>query len=105
MHFVAHALDKPDAIERRLAILASHRAYLAEAPGRFGVTILLSGPLTTDDAETIIGSFLLIEADDRQSAEALFAGEPMVEAQIWAAFHLHAVTLRQNAMQDASGAT
>ncbi len=105
MHFVAHALDKPDALETRLAVLDEHRAYLDKAPERWGVTILLSGPLTMDDGATMIGSFFLLEVENRQAAEALFAGDPMVKAGIWAAFNPHNVTLRQNAMQGANRVT
>ena len=99
MHFVAHALDKSDALGRRCAILAEHRAYLDTAPQRLGVRILLSGPLTMDDGETMIGSFFLVDAKDRQSVDALFAGDPLARADVWASLRVHAVTLRQNAMQ------
>lgn len=99
MLFVAHALDKADASEQRRAVLSEHRAYLERAPKQLGVRILLSGPLTTDDGGMMIGSFFLIEADDRQAIEALFANDPLVKAEIWSALSLQAVTLRQNAMQ------
>lgn len=46
MHFVVHALDKPDALSCRQAVLAAHRTYLDQAPARHGVRVLLSGPLS-----------------------------------------------------------
>lgn len=98
MLFIAHALDKADNHERRLAVLADHRAYLDQAPEEFAVRVLLSGPLTSDDGETMIGSFFLLEAEHRRSVEALFAGDPMTEANVWTSLSLHAVMLRQNAM-------
>ena len=55
--------------------------------------------LETDDGETMIGSFFLLEAPSRKSAEALFASDPMKQAGVWSSFNLHAVTLRQNALQ------
>lgn len=101
MLFIAHALDKADSHERRLAVLADHRAYLEVAPDRLAVRVLLSGPLTSDDGETMIGSFFLLEAQHRRLVEALFAGDPMNEANVWTSLNLHAVTLRQNAMNEA----
>ncbi len=96
MHFVVHAIDKPDALPRRLAVIEAHRAYLATAPARHGVTVLLSGPLLADDGETMQGSFFLLEAEDRAAIEALFADDPLGAADVWAARQVSAVMLRQN---------
>ncbi len=98
MHFVAHALDTPGALERRQAVLSRHRAYLDTAPQRLGVRVLLSGPLTTDDGLTMIGSFFLLDAEDRVAVDALFAGDPMAAADIWTSLEVNAVTIRQNNM-------
>ncbi len=98
MHFVVHALDKPDALPRRQAVLAAHRAYLDQAPARHGVRVLLSGPLTSDDGARMIGSFFLLEAPDRAAIEAMFASDPMATADVWKQRQVQAVTLRQNAM-------
>ncbi|WP_298971845.1 YciI family protein [uncultured Roseobacter sp.] len=98
MHFVVHALDKPDALSRRHAVLAAHRTYLDQAPARHGVRVLLSGPLTSDDGARMIGSFFLLEAPDRKAIDAMFAADPMANADVWELRHLQAVTLRQNAM-------
>ena len=62
MLFVLHALDKPDALPRRLAAYDAHKAHLGDT-GRFEVTILMSGPLTTDDGQTMIGSFSKTRCD------------------------------------------
>ena len=99
MHFVVHALDKRDALPRRLAVLAAHRVYLDEAPKRHGVTVLLSGPMTSDDGARMIGSFFLLEAPDRTAIDAMLAADPMATADVWEQRHLQAVTLRQNAMR------
>jgi uncharacterized protein YciI len=98
MHFVVHALDKLDALPRREAVLAAHRAYLDQAPARHGVRVLLSGPLTSDDGTRMIGSFFLLDAPERKAIDALFAWDPMATADVWDHRHLQAVTLRQNAM-------
>lgn len=99
MHFAVHALDKPDALPRRQAVLAAHRAYLDQAPARHGVRVLLSGPLTSDDGLQKIGSFFLLEAPEREAIEAMLAADPMAKADVWELRHLQAVTLRQNAMR------
>lgn len=101
MHFVVHALDKPNALPRRQAVLAAHRAYLDQAPARYGVRVLLSGPLTSDDGVRMIGSFFLLEAAERKAIEAMLAADPMANADVWELRHLQAVTLRQNAMSGA----
>ena len=98
MHFVVHALDKPDALNRRMQTIDAHRRHLAEAPSRHGVKVLLSGPLTDDDGATMRGSFFLLEADQRDAVEALFAEDPLQSADVWEQRSISAVTIRQNAM-------
>ena len=98
MHFVVHALDKPDALPRRMEALAAHRAYLDHGPAVHGVTVLLSGPLTSDDGERMVGSFFLLEAGGREAIEAMFADDPLNAADVWASRDVTAVTIRQNAM-------
>ena len=64
MHFITHCLDRPDALDTRLAHYDEHRAYLATAK----VRLVVAGPLVADDGETMIGSLFLTEADrDRKS--------------------------------------
>ena len=98
MHFTLKAFDKPDALDRRMAVIADHRAYLDTAPAQHGVTVLLSGPLTNDDGDRMIGSFFLLDAPDRARIEAMFADDPLVAADVWGDVHLTAVTIRQNNM-------
>ena len=98
MRFVVHALDKPDALPRRLAVIAAHRAHLDEAPARHSVRVLLSGPLTSDDGETMRGSFFLLEAPDRAAVNALFAEDPLSDADVWRERTVTAVAIRQDAM-------
>ena len=58
MLFVLHALDRPGALPKRLANYDAHKAFLADTSPH-GVTILMSGPLTADDGQTMIGSLFL----------------------------------------------
>ena len=98
MQFVAHALDKPGALARRQEALAAHRAYLDQVGDRAGVTVLLSGPLVSDDGETMCGSFFLIDAPDRATVEAIFAADPLASADVWQKLTITAVAIRQNQM-------
>jgi len=101
MRFVIYALDKPDALPRRLANIDAHRSYLGEAPERHGIKILLSGPLTQDDGETMRGSFFLLEAENRAVIEEFLAGDPMGAADVWSDLQISAVFVRQDNMSAA----
>lgn len=98
MHFIVHALDKPDALPRRLGALAAHRAYLDTAQVEHGVRVLLSGPLTSDNGKRMTGSFFLLDAPNRAAIEAMFADDPIDNAGVWETRTVTAFALRQNNM-------
>ena len=100
MHFVVHALDRPDALARRLGVIDAHRAYLAASGSRHRARILMSGPLMDDAAQTMTGSFFLIEASGRHEVEALFADDPLAQADVWASCTITAFHLRTNAWEE-----
>lgn len=79
MHFITHCLDRPGALETRLAHYDEHRAYLAAAP----VHIVVGGPLLADDGETMIGSLFLTEADDRAAVEEFNRNDPFFQHGVW----------------------
>lgn len=85
-HFIIHCLDTPGALPQRLQHYDDHKAYLASA----SVNILVSGPLTSDDGQTMIGSFFLIEAPAKADAEAFNAADPFRRAGIWGEIRIHA---------------
>lgn len=82
MLFTIHALDRPGALPTRLAHYDAHKAFLAD-PSRFGVTIVMSGPLVEDDGVTAKGSFFLVEAADRTAVETFHRADPFHAAGIW----------------------
>jgi len=88
-HYIIHCLDQPDALPRRLEHYDAHRAYLQTAPEKTSVKMLVSGPLMSDDGETMIGSCFLVEAEDRAAVEAFNAADPFHKAGIWASIHIH----------------
>ena len=85
MHFVIHCLDKPNAVQQRLAHYDAHKAYLS-APT---VAILVSGPLLAPDQETMIGSFFLVEAESQAQVEAFHNNDPFKKAAIWEKVSIH----------------
>lgn len=90
MHFVIRCLDKPDALETRLATMQAHKDYIATNP----IKVLLSGPLTRDDGETVIGSFFLVEAADRAEVERFQRDDPLYQASIWQSIEVDAFAKR-----------
>ena len=78
MLFVIFGIDRPGTT-LRADLIDAHRAYLAEAP----IKILSSGPLTEDGSDTMIGSLLIVEAQDRTEVEAFMADEPMAQAGLY----------------------
>jgi uncharacterized protein len=88
-HYIVHCLDAPDALPRRLEHYEAHKAYLATAPESIPLRILVSGPLVSDDGETMIGSLFLIEADTKAEVETFNAGDPFRKAQVWASINIH----------------
>ena len=85
MHYIIHCLDKPDALQTRLANYDAHKAYLAKAP----VKIVISGPLVADDGETMIGSCFLVEAGSKEEVLAFHNADPFKAADVWAHVHIN----------------
>lgn len=98
MRFIVHAIDKPEALPRRMSAIEVQRAYLDRAPAAHGLKVLLSGPLTDDEGQTMIGAFFLLDAPDRNSVEAFFAGNPLNCADVWENRTVKAANIRQDKM-------
>lgn len=82
MLFAIHGIDRPGALDARLAHYEAHKAFLSDTSA-LGVKIVMSGPLVADDGTTMIGSLFLIEAPDRAAVEAFNAADPFKKADIW----------------------
>jgi uncharacterized protein len=80
MLFIVHAVDRTDALPTRLENYDAHKVFLSDT-SRFGVKIVMSGPLVGDDNKTMIGSFFLVEAPSR--TEAFHHSDPFFAAGIW----------------------
>lgn len=82
MLFAIHAVDRAGALPTRLANYDAHKTFLSDT-SPFGVKIVMSGPLVSDDGATMIGSLFLIEAPGRAEVEAFNRGDPFAAAGIW----------------------
>jgi uncharacterized protein len=90
MLFVIFCLDKPGHESVRLEHYEAHKAYLATAPHK----TIMSGPLTTDDDKTMIGSFFLVETDERKALEKFVTNDPFNKANIWKQIEIRAFRKR-----------
>jgi uncharacterized protein YciI len=88
--FIIHCLDKPGTAEKRSANMQAHRDYLAAEP----IKVVLSGPLTTDDGKTVIGSFFMVDAADRGEIEQFQRADPLFNSGIWATVDVRAFAKR-----------
>jgi uncharacterized protein YciI len=82
MYFAIVAIDRPGAFDLRARTRPAHREYLQAPPA--GVTYRLGGPLLAPDGVTMIGSLLVIEAQDLAAAERFAAGDPYRNADLFA---------------------
>lgn len=81
--YVVYAKDKADSLQQRLDEYAAHRAYV-EAQDELGqVSVVISGPLQTDDGTIMIGSMILLDAPDRETVMQFVADNPFNKAGIW----------------------
>lgn len=80
--FAVHALDKPGALPLRLEHYAAHRSFL-ETDKEFGVAVVTSGPLQSDDGEIMVGSLFIMEAADRAAITAFVAADPFTTEAVW----------------------
>ncbi len=80
--FAVHALDKTDALPRRLEHYSAHRNFI-EADQIYGVSVILSGPLQSDDGETMIGSLFIIDAPGRAEVESFAKADPFMVEGVW----------------------
>jgi uncharacterized protein YciI len=79
-YFVMTCLDKPGALDLRLATREPHLAWLA---GVEGVRVRLAGPFL-DEAGEMIGSMFILEAADLDAVRAFSAADPYTLAGLFA---------------------
>lgn len=81
--FAVHAMDGPDTLQLRLDHYAAHRTFVEDQETQ-GITVILSGPLQTDDGEVMTGSLFVLAAEDRAAIDTFVANDPFTKKGVWA---------------------
>lgn len=80
--FAVHAIDRPNTLQLRLDQYAAHRAFVEDQETQ-GVTVILSGPLQSDDGELMTGSLFVLEACERSIIDRFVANDPFTLQGVW----------------------
>jgi uncharacterized protein len=75
MLYAVICTDKPNSLAIRKAKRPEHLEYLDS----LGDTLVLAGPFTEADGETMNGSLIVIEAASLQAAKSIAAGDPFAK--------------------------
>jgi len=65
MFYALICTDNPNSLDLRLTNRPDHAAYLKS----LGDTLVLAGPFTKDDGQTMNGSLIVVEAPSREAAK------------------------------------
>jgi uncharacterized protein YciI len=79
MLFCIFGIDKPNMGETRAKVMPAHVEYLSNAP----IKLVMSGPLTSDDGDAIVGSLYVVEAEGRAAIEEFCENDPLIQADVW----------------------
>lgn len=82
---IGHGAPGIDAVHDEL--VARHRRYLRE--GGYLDRFIVRGPLLSDDGERWMGSAMLVELPDRQTADAMLAQDPFSLEGLYARVETH----------------
>jgi uncharacterized protein YciI len=77
-YFALHCVDKPGALDLRMATREAHLAYI----GTLGTAVRLAGPFLDADG-AMCGSLIVLEAEDLAAAEAISASDPYRRAGLF----------------------
>jgi uncharacterized protein YciI len=88
VHFVIHAVDRPDALATRAKHYRAHRIHLDQA-GRHGVSVMTAGTLVAPDGETPVGSLFVLEAENRAAIDAFVDTDPYQVNRVWEHVEVH----------------
>ncbi|RAT96658.1 YciI family protein [Brevibacillus sp. Leaf182] len=89
MLFLVHAVDRGENGEDRLRWYKAHREHMARIEA-YNIQIVMAGPLVEEQhGETMIGSFLLIEAENKSYVEAFIHDDPFYVNEVWEQISIH----------------
>ena len=80
MFYALICTDKPESLAIRNAHRPEHLAYLES----LGESLVLAGPFTAEDGETMNGSLIVVEAASLGAARKIAAGDPFAKAGLFA---------------------
>jgi uncharacterized protein YciI len=86
MQFMAYCLDKPGALEVRMANRPKHVEYLASYDDK----IVYAGPLL-DDQDNMMGSLLVLDLADRAAMDTFLKNDPYAKAGLFQSVAVHGV--------------
>lgn len=77
--FMIRCLDKANSLDLRLQTRAAHLEWLMSVQDK----IVICGPLLSDDGQSMIGSLLLMDFPDRETAEDALQHDPYAKAGLF----------------------
>ncbi len=86
MQFFIYRLDKPGVSELRQRTRPAHLQWAAALGGK----VVYAGPTMTDDGKAMTGSVWVLEAGDRDEADALMRGDPYEQVDLFQRREIHA---------------
>ena len=84
MYIVAFITHKPGRVQSGSELQGAFIDYLRNHPEHPGVVVHNGGPTLSDDAESIVGLLLTIEAPSLAAAQAFVADSPYGKADVFA---------------------
>jgi uncharacterized protein YciI len=79
MLYVIHCIDKPNALDLRMATREAHFAYIR---AQKSVTFQVGGPYLSPEG-TMFGSMLIVDATDPEQVKDFVAGDPYGKAGLF----------------------
>ena len=76
--FVLFCVDRPNALDVRVATREAHLAYVRGFAGQ----MKLAGPLS-DDTGGMAGSLIIVDMPDQAAADEFSANDPYTKAGLW----------------------
>lgn len=82
MLYTIYCIDIENSKFIRDKFYPEHKSFLSKTD-RYGIDIIMSGPLMNDRNDDAIGSLFVIDAADRLSAEEFHHNDPFYKAGVW----------------------
>lgn len=79
MRYILFCEDKADSEPLRLANREHHLAWVATKTD----SIMLAGPMLSDDGEHMLGSMFILEADSVDAVRTFHNADPYTRAGLW----------------------